>query len=164
MADKKYVGTFHSIDTALNKITELIAKGHSEEEIYAVSNGEDNILMMRGETDIHLLGLEEGKWLDHSNTLFFGEEIVVNILMRLGFTEEQAKNYFTEVEFGGVAFFVDAKKTNRDDAEMKNQDEENEMDSQGEQSPSGELLANQDDQSRSLDNEETVPRIDTGNL
>ncbi|MCG7334796.1 general stress protein [Sporosarcina sp. ACRSM] len=144
MAMKKHVGTFHSIDTVLYKITELGSKGYVENQIYGVSGVDDMIAMLEGETEIMLQGGN-------------GEERVRDIFRRMGFSEQQAEAYFEEVKDGGVALFVEDEHTDSNGMQE-------EMDSSAEVGFSGEQLDGQDREQQLIENTETVPRIDTKNL
>ncbi len=42
MGYKKYIGTFHSIDTLIYKITELTAQGYKDNDMYAVTSNVEN--------------------------------------------------------------------------------------------------------------------------
>lgn len=107
MDNKKYVGTFHSIDTILYKITELKAQGYDESNMYAVTNEEDNISMLRGQSDIELLGSGDENWLNRFKLFLTGEEPILDAFLRMGFSEQQSRNYYNEVKNGGVALFIE---------------------------------------------------------
>ncbi|MFC5589552.1 hypothetical protein ACFPRA_11670 [Sporosarcina soli] len=142
LATKKHVGTFHSVDTVLYKITELGSQGFAENQIYGVSGVDDMIAMLEGETEIVLKGGN-------------GNEHVKDILMRMGFSKQQAEVYFEEVKDGGVALFVE-------DEQFDSNGRREEMDSSAEIGFSGEQLDGQNHQQQVIEN--TVPRIDTRNL
>jgi len=144
MSNWKHAGTFHSVDTVLYNITELKAQGYKENQINGVSGIEDNLTMLHRETRIELQGGN-------------GEDHVLDVFARMGFSEQTAKAYFHEVKDGGVALFVE-------DLLPHSNDDEMEMDSAAERGPSGEQLNGQDEQQQILENVDTVPRIDTRNL
>ena len=74
MDNKKYVGTFHSIDSVLYKITELKARGYDEGNMYSVTIEEDNISMLRGYSNIELLSSADENWLNRFKLFLKGEE------------------------------------------------------------------------------------------
>ena len=144
MSNWKHAGTFHSVDTVLYKITELKAQGYKENQINGVSGIEDTLTMLHGKTRIELQGGN-------------GEDHVLGVFARMGFSGQAAKEYFHEVKDGGVALFVEDLLPHSNDVDM-------EMDSDAERRLSGELLNGQDEQEQILENVDTVPRIDTRNL
>ena len=144
MSNWKHAGTFHSVDTVLYKITELKAQGYKENQINGVSGIEDNLTMLHGKTRIELQGGN-------------GEDHILDVFARMGFSGQTAKAYFHEVKDGGVALFVEDLLPHSNDADM-------EMDSAAERGLSGEQLNGQDDQQQILENVNTVPRINTRNL
>lgn len=151
MENKKYIGTFHSIDTVLYKITELKVQGYDESDMYVVTNEEDNISMLRGQTDAELLGTADDNWLDRFKLFLGGEEPILNAFSRMGFSEQQSRDYYNEVKNGGVALFVKSKALD-------------EMDSSTERGLSGEPLDGQGGNQQMIDNDGTVPRLNTRNL
>ncbi|HJF33991.1 MAG TPA: general stress protein [Sporosarcina psychrophila] len=151
MENKEYIGTFHSIDTILYKITELKAQGYEESDMYAVTKAEDNISMLRGQTDAELLGASDENWLDRFKLFLSGEEPILNAFSRMGFSEQQSRGYYEDVKSGGIALFVKSKVLD-------------EMDSSTERGLSGEQLDGQDGNQQMMDNGGTVPSLNTRNL
>jgi len=151
MENKKYIGTFHSVDTVLYKITELKAQGYDESEMYAVTNEEDTISMLQGQTDAELLSTTDESWLDRFKLFLSGEEPILDAFSRMGFSEQQSMGYYNEVKSGGIALFVNSKALDQ-------------MDSSTELGLSGEPLDGQGDNQQMIDNDGTVPRLNTRNL
>ena len=54
MADKVFVGTFQTEHEGLSKIDGLKAEGYSEDDIYVVTNDENSLSIVRGQTDVDL--------------------------------------------------------------------------------------------------------------
>jgi hypothetical protein len=162
MGNKKYVGTFHSIDTVLTKITELKAQGHDVRDMYVVTKADDNISMLRGQTDVELLGAADGNWLNRFKLFLSGEEPVLDAFSHMGFSKQQSRSYYNEVENGGVALFLEygGGAINNQSAGQHSI----EMDSSSERSLSGEPLDGQDENQQMVDNGGTVPRLNTRNL
>ncbi|WP_172370859.1 YsnF/AvaK domain-containing protein [Sporosarcina jiandibaonis] len=106
MADKKFVGTFQSEHEVLDKIDELKAEGFSEEDIYVVTNDEDSLSIVRGQTDVDLRS-PEGNWLDKFIAFLSGDEPVRAAFHDLGFTEEESSRYYNEVKNGNILLYVD---------------------------------------------------------
>lgn len=145
MNNKKHVGTFYSVDTVLYKVTELEAQGYAENQICGVAGIDDMIAMLQGETEIELQGGN-------------GESSVLEAFLRMGFSKQQAHTYFQEVKDGGIALFVEDVKPVGAKGSI------DEMDSAVELSRSGEQLDGQNEQQQLIENEETIPRINTENL
>lgn len=106
MADKRFVGTFHSENQVLNKINELKAQGYSEEDIYVVTNDADSLSIVRGQTDVDLTS-SEGSWLDKFIAFLSGDEPVRAAFTHMGFTEEESSRYYDEVKNGSILLYVD---------------------------------------------------------
>jgi len=106
MADKKFVGTFQSENQVLNKIDELKAQGHSEEDIYVVTNDAESLSIVRGQTDVDLR-FSEGNWLDRFIAFLSGDEPVRAAFTDMGFTDEESSRYYDEVKNGSILLYVD---------------------------------------------------------
>lgn len=106
MADKKFVGTFHSENQVLNKIDELKTQGYTENDIYIVTNDADRLSIVRGETDVDLRS-PKGNWMDKFIAFMSGDEPVKGAFTNMGFTEEESNRYFNEVKAGGILLYVD---------------------------------------------------------
>lgn len=145
MRQKEFVGTYYSIDTVVHKIVELTSKGYGEDEIYAITQVQDNISMLQGQTDIELRGGNENNWMDRFKVFVSGEEPVFHAFKQFFFSEEEAQKYYQEVQDGGIALFVDFKEV--------------EKDSQAELDRNGQSLDNQ------VEVEQVIsPRTNTENL
>lgn len=98
MERKKYMGTYYSTDNVLYKITELIAKGYIEEDIFAVTYEQDNVSMLQGETSVEISGTSTGHWVDRFKMFLSGDEPIFHAFLKIGLTEEETKKYFDEVK------------------------------------------------------------------
>lgn len=156
MEKMKHVGTFHSVETVLYKITELEAQGYPKKEIYAVSNVQDHFEMLRTDAEVNLLDVESRNLLDHTRELFHGKDRMLQVFNEMGFSEQQAKSYYEELKEGGVALFIEER--------WKGPTNETLMDSRVERGIGGEPLDGQPEEGKVYLNEDTVPRIDTTNL
>lgn len=134
MADKQYEGTFHSVDNVLYKITELEAQGYKKSHISAVSNLRDEMKMLEGDTEIKLIGIQDGSFWDHTRRLFSSKDEMLTIFIKMGFSKQEAKVYYTDLKEGGIALFVD-KLTDEERAQSIDP-----HDSSGQQTDSGENL------------------------
>lgn len=149
MTNKKFVGSFHSIDTVLYKAIELKAQGYSENDIYIFSREQDNISMLRGQLNVELHGVYGENWHEGLNELLGINGQARNAFKGMGFSDEESAHYYDELENGSFGIFVDG---NVENQRFK-------ADSSVEISESGELLDSQND------NEQvTTPRINTEKL
>ena len=106
MVDKRFVGTFQSEHEVLNKIDELKVEGYSEEDIYVVTNNEDSLSIVRGQTDVDLKSAE-GNWFDKFIAFLSGDEPVRAAFNDMGLTEEESSRYYNEVKNGSILLYVD---------------------------------------------------------
>ncbi|GKV56291.1 hypothetical protein NCCP2222_22380 [Sporosarcina sp. NCCP-2222] len=138
--EMKYVGTFHSVDVALDKITQLKSEGYEESAIHVVAQREDELERLRSQSYVRVISQENNQLLSNS-----GIEDAKKVSARV---EEDIRN-------GGIALFIDS------DPLAKVQMEH---DSQAALSESGESLQNDADYQPRNDNEGTVPRLNTEGL
>lgn len=156
MEKMRHVGTFHSIDTVLAKIVELESQGYPKNNIYAVSNVQDNFDMLQADAEVNLMDLSKRSLLDHTRELFVGKDRMFQVFEEMGFSEQQAQAYYNELEEGGVALFIESRWNDPGSSAM--------MDSQVERGINGEPLDGQAGEGNVHQNENTVPKINTTNL
>ncbi|PIC96221.1 hypothetical protein CSV69_06990 [Sporosarcina sp. P26b] len=107
MADKQYVGTFHSLDNVLYKITELEAQGFKKNHMCAVSNVRDDLKVLESDSEIELIGLQDGSVWDHARRLFNSKDEMLTIFIKMGFSKQESKTFYNDLKEGGIALFVD---------------------------------------------------------
>lgn len=106
MADKKYVGSFRTEQAVLDKINELKLEGYVEDDIYVVTNDKDSLSIVRGQTNVDLTSVD-GNWLDKFMAFISGDEPVRAAFLNMGFTDEEAERYYSEVKSGSILLYVD---------------------------------------------------------
>ncbi len=106
MADKKFVGTFPTETEVLKKIDELRTLGYKENDIYVVTNDENSLTIVRGQTNVSLQEAE-GNWWDRFVAFLSGDEPVKTAFTHMGFTNEEATRYYNEVKNGNILLYVD---------------------------------------------------------
>ncbi|MBO1909971.1 general stress protein [Sporosarcina sp. 6E9] len=106
MADKRFVGTFQTEHEVLNIIDELKTEGYSEDDIYVVTNDEDSLSIVRGQTDVDLES-PGGNWLDRFIAFISGDEPVKAAFNDMGLTKEEATRHYEEVKNGRILLYVD---------------------------------------------------------
>jgi len=158
MEKMKHVGTFHSIDTVLAKIVELESQGYPKNNIYAVSNVQDNFDMLEADAEVNLMDLSKRSLLDHTRELFVGKDRIFQAFEEMGFSEQQAQAYYNELKEGGVALFIEFRWSGPGPSPSIM------MDSQAERGISGEPLDGQADDGKAHQSENTIPKINTINL
>ncbi len=166
MGNKKYIGIFHSIDTVLYKITELM-EGYEGGEIYVVTIAEDTISMLRGQTNVKLLDAANENGLQQTKLIWGDKGPLLDAFERMGFSEQQSRDYYDLVKNGGILLFVEDKSDiqgNQSNERHRDSGVLDEMDSSGERGLSGEQLDGQDEYQQIVDNDGTVPRLNTDNL
>lgn len=107
MADSKFMGTFDNENEVLKKIEELKGQGTSEEDMYVLSRNENQVSIIRGQTDIDYTSAD-GNWKDKFKELLSGSESVRNALSDMGMDKEETDSYYQEVEDGRILLFVDS--------------------------------------------------------
>lgn len=157
MADKQYAGTFHSVDNILYKITELEAQGYRKRQMCAVSNIRDDLKVLEDDSEIELIGIQDGSLWDHTRRLFNSKDEMLTIFIKMGFSKAEAKTFYTDLAEGGIALFVD-KLSDKERAAAINH-----HDSSSQQTTSGESLEGESNQEAGTPIPNS-PRIDTTNL
>ena len=164
MKQKRYVGTFHSIDNVLVKITELKSLGYTKDEIFAVSNTDDNDRMLEDQTDIVLATNEQDGWFSRMKFFFTDDEPAKEAFEQLGFNEQQTQAFYNEVKDGGIALFVlDDPKAPRHSV-SNDETTAAEFDSSGEVTNSGMPLENGEEVVETEENAGRYPRVNTNHL
>lgn len=108
MAAMQYEGTFYSVDNVLYKITELEAQGYEKKHMCAVSNVNDDLKMLKDDSEIEVIGIRDDSLWDHTRRLFNSKDEMLTIFIKMGFDKQQAKSFYNDLKEGGVALFVKA--------------------------------------------------------
>lgn len=106
MADKKFIGSFLTEQEVLDKINELKLEGYVEHDIYVVTNHQESLSIVRGQTEVELESVE-GNWLDKFKAFLTGDEPVRAAFSQMGFSDEDSHRYYSEVKSGGILLYVD---------------------------------------------------------
>ncbi|MFJ7825903.1 general stress protein [Psychrobacillus sp. NPDC096623] len=106
MAEKKFVGSFQTEQEVLDKINELKLEGYVEDDIYVVTNHQESLSIVRGQTNVELESVE-GNWLDKFKAFLTGDEPVRAAFSQMGFTDEESERYYSVVKNGGILLYVD---------------------------------------------------------
>ncbi|STO09534.1 general stress protein [Exiguobacterium aurantiacum] len=107
MSEKRFISMFDTQQSALGKVEELRAKGYKDSDIYVVAKHEDNVSILRRQTDVHTEASHETGWFDKVRAFLSGHEDVHSGLRNMGFSEEEVKRHYRDVEDGKILIYVD---------------------------------------------------------
>ena len=109
MVNRKYIGTYRTEEEVMNKIEQLKAEGYDESSLYVVTNNSDNLNTLRGRMDVDARGTDDDRgWLDRFMDFLGGDEANRGAFNDMGFTEEEANQYYNDARDGGILLFADA--------------------------------------------------------
>lgn len=107
MSEKRFISMFDTQQSALGKVEELRAKGYKDSDIYVVAKHEDNVSILRRQTDVHTEASHETGWFDKVRAFLSGHEDVHSGLRNMGLSEEEIKRHYRDVEDGKILIYVD---------------------------------------------------------
>jgi uncharacterized protein (TIGR02271 family) len=109
MVNRKYIGTYRTEEEVMNKIEQLKTEGYDESGLYVVTNNSDNLNTLRGRMDVDARGTDDDRsWLDRFMDFLGGDEANRGAFNDMGFTEEEANQYYNDAREGGILLFADA--------------------------------------------------------
>lgn len=109
MVNRKYIGTYGTEEEVMNKIEQLKTEGYDESHLYVVTNNSDNLNTLRGRMDVDARGTDDDRgWLDRFMDFLGGDEANRGAFNDMGFTEEEANQYYNDARDGGILLFADA--------------------------------------------------------
>lgn len=107
MSEKRFISMYDSQDAALGKVEELRAKGYKDSDIYVVAKHEDNVSILRRQTDVHTEASHHTGWFDKVRAFMSGHEDVHAGLRNMGLSEEEVNRHYSDVEAGKILIYVD---------------------------------------------------------
>jgi len=107
MSEKRFISMYDTQDAALGKVEELRAKGYKDSDIYVVAKHEDNISILRRQTDVHTEASHNTGWFDKVRAFLSGHEDVHAGLRNMGLSEEEVNRHYSDVEAGKILIYVD---------------------------------------------------------
>ncbi|MCC5892286.1 general stress protein [Exiguobacterium sp.] len=107
MSEKRFISMFDTQQSALGKVEELRAKGYKDSDIYVVAKHEDNVSILRRQTDVHTEASHDTGWFDKVRAFLSGHEDVHSGLRNMGLSEEEVKRHYRDVEDGKILIYVD---------------------------------------------------------
>ena len=72
MNEKRFISMHETQEAALGKIEELRAKGYEDSHIYVVTKHEDNVSILRRDTDVHTEATNHASWFDQVRAFLRG--------------------------------------------------------------------------------------------
>jgi len=94
----------------MDKIDELrLQQGYADKNIFVITNDPDSLMIVSQQSDIDLR-YPEGSWFEQVKSFLGGDEPIRGAFKHMGFTREEALEYYNEVENGGILLFVNRKK------------------------------------------------------
>ncbi|MFL9651220.1 MULTISPECIES: general stress protein [Exiguobacterium] len=107
MSEKRFISMYDTQDAALGKVEELRAKGYKDSDIYVVAKHEDNVSILRRQTDVHTEASHHAGWFDKVRAFLSGHEDVHAGLRNMGLSEEEVSRHYSDVEAGKILIYVD---------------------------------------------------------
>lgn len=107
MSEKRFISMYDTQDAALGKVEELRAKGYKDSDIYVVAKHEDNVSILRRQTDVHTEASPHTGWFDKVRAFLSGHEDVHAGLRNMGLSEEEVNRHYSDVEAGKILIYVD---------------------------------------------------------
>jgi len=107
MSEKRFISMYDTQDAALGKVEELRAKGYKDSDIYVVAKHEDNVSILRRQTDVHTEASHHTGWFDKVRAFLSGHEDVHAGLRNMGLSEEEVNRHYSDVEAGKILIYVD---------------------------------------------------------
>ncbi|MFK3987505.1 general stress protein [Exiguobacterium mexicanum] len=107
MSEKRFISMYDTQDAALGKVEELRAKGYKDSDIYVVAKHEDNVSILRRQTDVHTEAAHHAGWFDKVRAFLSGHEDVHAGLRNMGLSEDEVKRHYSDVEAGKILIYVD---------------------------------------------------------
>lgn len=107
MSEKQFISMYDTQDAALGKVEELRAKGYKDSDIYVVAKHEDNVSILRRQTDVHTEASHHTGWFDKVRAFLSGHEDVHAGLRNMGLSEDEVKRHYSDIEAGKILIYVD---------------------------------------------------------
>src|SRR5699024_6348224 len=80
--------------------------GYKEEDMYVITQEEDNVSMLKGYTDV-IIKEEDHSIFERFKSFLQGEESIYDAFRRLGLEKDEKKYYYNEVQNGRLLLLVD---------------------------------------------------------
>lgn len=106
--EKRELYGIYDTETQLEaEMDRLRLQGYKEEDMFIVSNKNDQYTMYRGYTETSE-GLEGASWWDKFKAFLTGDDLVNDNFRRLGIDDAERERYYNELRNGKYLLYVDA--------------------------------------------------------
>ncbi|HLR21666.1 MAG TPA: general stress protein [Tissierellaceae bacterium] len=105
MLNKKFEVLNNDMEV-IHRINELKDLGYKEEDMYVITQEEDNVSMLKGYTDV-IIKEEDHSIFERFKSFLQGEESIYDAFRRLGLEKDEKKYYYNEVQNGRLLLLVD---------------------------------------------------------
>lgn len=106
--ENTFMGTFDVQAEVLSKITELKSQGYREEDMYVIAQDEDQLTMIKGQTDVKLDTQEDQGFMGRFISTLAGETSSFEAFNSMGLDSDESDTYKREVENGKILLYVDS--------------------------------------------------------
>lgn len=106
--ENTFIGTFDVQAEVLSKITELKSQGYREEDMYVIAQDEDQLSMIKGQTDVKLDTQEDQGFMGRFISTLAGESSSYEAFDTMGIDSDESDVYKREVENGKILLYVDS--------------------------------------------------------
>ena len=112
MGKNRYIGMYYNETELVNRLDDLKKEGWPEDNIYVVVKDDDQLTMVRSNTDAEIKSADDS-WWDRFMGFVTGEDHVRRMVDSLEFGKEDTLKYYQEIEQGGMLLYVDSGEANR---------------------------------------------------
>ena len=105
--NNKLYGIYNNEMELQEEMDRLRARGYGEEDMYIVSNHNQQLSMYRGSSS-YMNDEKEGSWWDRFKAFLLGEDLVRDkYFTQMGFSDEGRNRYYDELQAGKYLLYVD---------------------------------------------------------
>lgn len=103
--DKHFIKTYETEEEALRQIEKLKDEGYSESDMYIMTQEDDQLSMIRGDTNVDSYA-EEGNWLNNFTSFLTGNKQIDLAFRNMELPEEDRGKYVDELKDGRLLLYV----------------------------------------------------------
>ncbi|RNF40156.1 general stress protein [Planococcus salinus] len=154
----QFVQTYPTGEEVLRKIEELKREGYSENDMYVMSRKNDELSLVRGQTNVDY-HVPEDKWIDRFASFLTGNEEVHQAFMSMGINEHESEELYQNVQDGQLLLYVDRRYAER--FEHDKDEESFELGEKEKTTVQNKKLNTEDTRELQQENEEKTEEIDS---
>ncbi|MFD1029948.1 general stress protein [Metaplanococcus flavidus] len=103
--EKHFIDTYRTQEEVLQQIEKLKDEGYSESDMYIMTQEDDQLSMIQGETNIDSYA-EQGNWMDSFTAFLTGNKQIEFAFENMQLTQQQINNYYKDLENGRLLLYV----------------------------------------------------------